>query len=361
MKGINMSSVKKIAEIAGLSVATVSRVMHQSDSVKPETRRRVEEAMKLLDVTSNDLVRNTKTNSNLIGVVVPDLANSFFTEVISGIHEVASKLNFDYFVCNTKENSQTELRYLRLLKEAHVKGIIIAPVSDDHESESNKYLQLLSSMNISIVLVDRDIKYSNYDGVFINNVRGAFDVTSNLLENGHRRIAIIAGPQNTLPGRERLQGYKEAFAVAGMKVDENLIFYGDFSIESGAKFTREIINKHSDVTAVFPVNNLMTLGCIDTLMRAGLKIPNDISVVGFDRIMAFEIIGINLTFVARPTYEMGAQTMKLLAKAIQRKSTGVPTRIILMPELNIRGSEKKLRDETIPLVSCGIKEKREKE
>lgn len=339
-----MSSVKKIAEMAQVSVATVSRVMHQSDKVRPEKRRRVEEVMQALGITANDLVRSAKTDAQVVGVVVPDLTNIFFSEVIAGIQDVAKSLDISVFVCNTQEDDQTEIHYLRLLKEAHVRGIIITPASDDDDSVNNEYLHLLNSMKIPIVLLDRDVKYAHYDAVFIDNVRGAYEATHLLLKNGHDRIALIAGPLNTKPGRDRLQGYREAFLAQGKTADETLIFYGDFSIASGRACTSKILEKHPDVTAIFSTNNLMTLGCLDTLTKAHKKIPQNISVIGFDEMVTLEMLGIYLTVVDRPTGEMGRQAMKLLAKAIGRKGSGVPRRVTLMPELKLRGSEKLCRE-----------------
>ncbi len=338
-----MSSVKRIAEMANVSVATVSRVLHNSEKVKPETRRRVDEVIKQLGAKPDELIRGNKPI--VIGVVVPDLSNNFFTEVIAGIQKTAQDRNVNMFICNTQEDERTEIQYLQLLKNMRINGLIITPVSDEHDSANSAYLQLLKSMNIPIVLLDRDVKYSNYDGVFIDNVRGAFEATRSLIENGHTRIAIISGPMNTKPGRERLQGYKEAFLASGMEVDRNLIFHGDFSLESGKRLVQEVLDKHPDITAIFSANNLMTLGCLDTLTRAGKSVPEDMSVLGFDNINALEMLGMRLSVVDRPTFEMGCQSMKLLAKAMDHQNASVPRRITLMPKLVLKGSERKYRTE----------------
>lgn len=338
-----MSYTKKISELSNVSVATVSRVLHKSDKVKPETRQRVEEAIQTLKLDPQKLIRGSRTSTNVVGVVVPDLMNNFFTEIISGIQDEARKSNISLFVCNTQEDDQSEIHYLHLLSNAHVKGIIITPVSDNWDSVNNEYLQLLYNSHVPIVLVDRDVKYSNYDSVFIDNMRGAFDATRLLINNGHTKIAVIAGPQSTLPGRERLNGYREAYAASHIQVDEKLIFYGDFSLKSGEILTRKILDSHSDVTAIFSQNNLMTLGCVEVLLKAGLKIPDDISLIGFDEMSTLEEVGIDLTVVGRPSYEMGRHAMTLMSKAISNKSPRVPKRTILMPSLKICGSEKMLK------------------
>lgn len=333
-------NVRKIAKRAQVSTATVSRVIHQSDKVKPSTRERVEAAMQEMGLNPEELIRSAKTDTRIIGVLVPDLTNMFFVEMIQGIEDVAKDCGISLFICHTKESDQNEIHYLRLLKEARVCGIIITPTSDDDDSVNNEYLNLLSSMNIPIVLVDRDVKYSRYDGVFIDNERGAFEATNLLLENGHTRIALISGPLNTTPGRDRMQGYRSAFARMQRPVDEELIFYGDFSIASGETLTREILQRHPDVTAIFPVNNMMTLGCLAALRKAGYSVPEDMAVVGFDRVDTLDMLGIPLSVVGRPTREMGQQAMKLLSKQLAGRRSTVARRITLMPELCVNGSEK---------------------
>ena len=335
------ANVRNIARRAGVSTATVSRVIHKSDSVRPETRRRVEEAMAALGLDPADLVRGTRSGSKVIGVIIPDLSNGFFAEVIAGIEPAAAEQGFSLFICNSRQSDQEEIHFLRLLQKAQVSGIIITPNSDDDDSINNEYLNLLSNMRIPIVLVDRDVKYSNLDGVFIDNRRGAYEATRLLLENGHRRIAAICGPMDTVPGRDRLTGYRDAFAAAGLPVEEELVYYGDFSVESGEAITRSILRRRPDVTAIFPANNLMTLGCLAALTRTGRRIPEEMAVVGFDEGVTLEMLGIALTVVDRSTHEMGRQAMKLLARAMGRKKGDHPAqRVILTPELKIRGSER---------------------
>lgn len=338
-------NVRIIARRAGVSTATVSRVIHKSDSVRPETRRRVEEAMAGLGLDPADLVRGAKSGNKIIGVIIPDLSNIFFAKVIDGIEPAAQDLGYSLFICNSRNSDQQEIHFLRLLQKAQVSGIIITPNSDDDDSINNEYLNLLSNMRIPIVLVDRDVKYSNLDGVFIDNRRGAFEATRLLIENGHRRIATICGPMDTVPGRDRLGGYRDAFAAAGLRVDESLIFSGNFSVESGQEGTRSILRHHPDVTAIFPANNLMTLGCLSVLNQTGRRIPEDMAVVGFDNMESLEMLGVSLTVVDRSTQEMGRQAMKLLARLMEhrQKERSPARRIILTPKLIIRGSERRCR------------------
>ena len=169
-KGKRMAvNVREIAKKANVSAATVSRVLHQSEQVKPETRKKVEEAMRQLQVTAGELVRSARMDTRIVGILVPDLSNSFFSECILGIEEYAREAGLTTIICHTKESDQEEVRYLRMLKEMHVCGIIMTPTSDDNDYMNNEYLNLLIDMKIPVVLLDRDVKYSQLDGVFIDN------------------------------------------------------------------------------------------------------------------------------------------------------------------------------------------------
>lgn len=342
------SNVRLIAKKAGVSTATVSRVIHRSDKVRPETCMRVENVIKELGIDSDKLIRSKKNKSCVIGVVVPDLTNAFFSQIIAGIEEIAAENGISLFICNTKESDRREIHYLRLLNDAQAAGVIITPASDDDDSVNNEYLNLLDNMKIPVVLVDRDVKYSHYDGVFIDNEKGAFDAVRLLLQNGHRKIAIISGPENTMPGRDRLKGYRMALEMMNVPAQEDLIFEGSFSIESGRIFTEKILKEKPEVTAIFCSNNLMTLGCLAALAEAGIHPPEGMALVGFDEITALAMLGTKLTVVNRPTVEMGRQAMLLMQKALDaskapQKRKAVQ-RIVLPTELIIRGSEKQTKN-----------------
>lgn len=334
------NNVREIAARADVSIATVSRVLHQSENVSPETRRRVEGVMEKLGLTAENLVRSAKTDTCIVGVLVPDLSNEFFVEIVQGIEEIAEKAKIDVVICHTHECDRDEIHYLRLLKEIHVCGIIITPVSDDDDNVNNEYLNLLSGMKIPVILIDRDVKHMRYGGVFIDNEEGAFEATKLLLENGHRKIAFIGGPLNTIPGRGRRKGYMDAFAKMKVPLLEDLIFEGDFTRQSGETITEQILENYPEATAVFSANNLMTLGCISALYKANLKIPEDMAVVGFDDIPLLEMLGIRITVVSRPSRRMGQQAMKMMAKMVAGRKQPTPKQIIMMPKLVVRGSER---------------------
>lgn len=342
-RGLDMDiTIRDIAKYAGVSPATVSRVMNNTANVSEATRMKVLEAIEKHNYSPNIFAQGLSTNeSNTIGVVVPDVTNPFFGEVIKGISEVVDRHNLNMILCDTDENSKKEKRHLINLKSQKLKGLVITPTSDTDRFNLH-YLNLLRDMGIPIALIDRDVKNSDFDGVFIDNIKGGFDATTALLQNGHERIALIAGPDNSKPGRDRKRGYIKAFETAGIPLNKAMIFDGDFKLNSGYELTKKILMMEHRATAIFSSNNMMTLGCIKALNEYGYVISRDISLISFDELETLNILGIKLSAIRRPTVEMGRIAMELLIKRISQKSQDfVKTKkIILEPQLILRGSEK---------------------
>lgn len=335
-------TIREVAKKAGVSSATVSRVINNSDMVKDKTRDLVIRIIKEMGFAPSEIARSlSKKETKTIGVVVPDINNPFYGEVIKGVSLLADKSNLNILLCDTNEDTEKEKNSLHMLKEQRIRGIIIAPASDTNEFNS-EYLSILENMGIPIVLVGRDVKYSNFDGVFLDNVQGAYDGVNALIQNGHKEIVIIAGPQDSKPGRDRLGGYLKAFAMNGLEVKNDYIFYGNFKLESGYEITNSILQMKNKPTAIFTCNNMMTLGCIKALSEKNLRIPEDFALVGFDEIEILNTLNIKISVISRPTFEMGQIAMEMLADRIsKRESTGgASKRVTLMPELKLKGSER---------------------
>ncbi len=334
-------TIRDIAKIANVSPATVSRVINDSGYVKRETRDCVENIIKENGYVPNLLARSLSKNvTDTIGVVVPDINNPFFGEVIKGITLTAEKHNLNILLCDTNECEKSERRYLEILKGQKLKGIIITPTSDANEFNA-EYLQFMENMGIPIVLVDRDVKHSKFGGVFIDNVAGAFEAVQALIKNDHRRIAVIAGPKTSKPGRDRLRGYKQALEDYGLPFDEKLVFYGDFKLQSGYEITKKIFDLNPIPTAVFSSNNMMTLGCIKYLEEHGKEIGEDISLIGFDEIEILNILNIKISVIDRPTFDMGEIAIKILLEKLENNTDSDNVqRMTLMPKLILRGSER---------------------
>jgi len=333
---------KDIAQKTGVSMTTVSRVLNNSGYVKKETRELVLKTVQELGLECDFVSKKTSKHKNeIIGVVIPDITNPFFGEVIKGINKVADSEKMNFILCDTDENVDKEIRYLEMLKEQNIRGLIITPATDQNEFNM-KYLVQLENMGVPIVLLDRDIKYSHFDAVFLDNIKGAYEAVEALIKEGHEKIAIIAGPTTSKPGRERVNGYQKALGMNNIQEENKYMFFGDFRLESGYNCTKEIMNMKEPPSAIFVSNNMMTIGCIKALYEMNLKIPEDISIVGFDDVDMFNVMNLNISSVSRPTTLMGEEAMNILMERLKTKDNDKRTikKIILPPCLILRGSEK---------------------
>lgn len=333
-------TISEIAEEAHVSCATVSRVINHSGPVKQETREQVEKVIQKYNFSTHSNVKSRESvELETIAVVVPDVSNPFFSDIIKGINQEMD-LHYVVAVYDTDENEVKECLVLKKLKKQAIKGLIIVPTTDTNEFNGD-YLKLLEGIGIPIYLVDRDVKYSNFDGIFLDDIKGAFDTATALMEEGHQRIAMISGPTTSKTGRDRLRGFRKAFMMKDLEYDENLVFYGDFRIESGYNLTNKILSMDPMPTAIFAANNEMGLGALKSISEHHLKIPDDISFIVFDPFDTCDIL--NISYVARPTKEMG----KSAARQMMEKIKAVPGRIenetdrrTLIPHLVLKGSEK---------------------
>ncbi|MFH1693176.1 MAG: LacI family DNA-binding transcriptional regulator [Bacillota bacterium] len=333
---------KDIAIRAGVSVATVSRVMNQSGYVKDETQDLVLKAFNELANEDKMLglsISNRKTN--MIGVIIPDISNPFFGEVIKGISKIADKFSASLLVCNTEEQIEKEIKYLDLFKTNNIMGLIITPKTDQLGYNS-KYLYQLEGLGVPIVLLDRGINLSHFNSVFVNNTLGSFDAVNAFINEGHRNIAIISGPMSSKPGRERFYGYENALRSNQITVNKEYVFYGDFKLKSGYEITKKILQLKNRPTAIFAANNMMAQGCVKALVENGLSIPNDMAFISFDDVDMFEIMNLNISTVSRPTELMGEVAAEMLFDLIENKQVKHKSikEVLLETKLVLRGSEK---------------------
>lgn len=339
-----MALLKEIAKEAKVSLATVSRVLNKSDYVSENKRIAVLNAAKKLGYKTSKHSKKAyeKMISDIVGIVVADINNPFFSEVTKGITHVLKEKNINALICDTDESPEQEIKALQTLRREKVGGIIITPASEAVEYNA-EYINELKSLGISIVLLDRDIKLSGFDGVFLDSYKGAFEAVKLLIANGHSDIAIIAGLITSKPGIDRLNGYLEALRQNNLPIKEEYIMYGNFKKEMAYKLTKKLLNKKNRVTAIFSSNNLMSVGCLEAISELGLKIPEDISFVSFDDFYFFDTFGFKISVIERPTIQMGIEAANILIEKMKkgkREKEYISKRIILSPNLVIRGSEK---------------------
>lgn len=339
-------NIYDVAKESGVSPATVSRVLNGNKNVKESTRERVLKVIEGTNYVPNSLARNLSFGeSQNLAFLVPDIENPFFSKILHGITDKALDYDYNVFMFGTDENSEREHKILDSIKTEMVKGLIIIPVSE-HDEETKEKLNLFEKQGIPVVLVDRDISGSSFDGVFSEDAKGVFQAVECLIREGHRDIGIITGPDTSRPGHERLKGYKKALETYGIQLNPNYIVNGFFREQESYQAMKTLMEMDHPPSAIFASNNMTTLGCLKYMKEKGLKLTKDVSLIGFDDIKELEYTDIHLTVVTRPVYEMGCEAMGLLENRFQGKKNPkdgqmVIHRNIVKTWMIKRGSEKK--------------------
>ena len=338
--GKQEANIYEIAKEAGVSIATVSRVMNQSASVSEKSTKRVMEAVKKLNYVPNSMARSLSTSvSTSVGVVVPDINNPFFSMVLKGVTDVADENGYQVALYSTDENEAREQKILHTLREHRLRGIIITPVSEDYK-DTLRHLQGLVARSIPVVLLDREVDDPGFDRVVSQDEDGVYRAVRTLIQGGHERIAIVTGPQYSRPGRERLRGYKRAMSEFGLPLRQEYIRHGDFRIGRAYEETLALCSLEEPPTAIFASNNMTTYGCLKAFDQLGLKIGEDISLFGFDDIESLRWLNYNVSVVSRDVYEMGRRAMRCLLDCFDREERPELGRRESLPtELILRGSE----------------------
>jgi LacI family transcriptional regulator len=333
-----MANIQDVAKRAGVSISTVSRVLNGRNHVNEDVVARVRRAAQELQYQPSRAARALRANhATIIGLLITDIQNPFFTALVRGVEDVAQRNGYSLILCNTDEDPQKERQYIEVMCAERVAGAIIAPTRERQHT-----LKLFQEHNIPIVTVDRRVKGDDTDAVLVDNVRGAREATAHLIANGYRRIGIVSGPITTTTGRERLEGYRQALRAAGIAPDPAIERLGSFKEESGRLLTDELLNLEQPIDALFVANNLMTLGALATLNERGMRIPDDIAVVGFDEMPWASLSTISLTTVAQPVYEIGSTAALRLFQRLQNPGAFTKQEIVLAPTLQIRNSSRPL-------------------
>ena len=337
-------TISEIAEKAGVSSATVSRVINGKGNVKENTRKRILDIIQQNEYVPSEIARGlSKNDSNNIGVFVSDIENAFFYKAIRGIIEKADLYGYNVFLFDTNESPEKEKRYLQTVMGLRIKGLIITPVYETNV-ETRDRLKKMQDQGVPVVLLDRDINGLELDGVFSEDEEGSYLAVEALIRAGHKDIAIITGPDYTRPGRTRTTGYMRAMAAHGIPVKPEYIQIGNFRVDQSFECANKLMDLPNPPTAIFSTNNLGSIGLLKCLRKRGLVIGKDISVIGFDDVDNMSAMGISLSTINRSFTDMGRQAMELLQQRLQEGESdeprGVRTRIYQKPMLNLRGSER---------------------
>ena len=319
-----MVTMRDISKKAGVSVTTVSHVINETRIVSDELRLRVLSAMEELRYRPNALARSLRRGeTTTIGLIVPNNANPFFSEIARGIEDTTYKEGYSLILCNSDDDVSRELRYTRTLIDNQADGIIFVAAGGSEDS-----LQLLDDRNVPFVIVDRNISSVSADSVLIDNRSGGEQATDHLLQLNHRRIGCITGPSNLNSSIDRVAGYIDTIKRAELKIDDNLIVKGNFDFDSGYRCANELFALKKPPTAIFACNDMMAIGAIRAAKDADIEVPSQLSVVGFDGIPLAKYVTPPLTTVQQPKHELGQIASELLLSRIQNKELPIRQRIL---------------------------------
>lgn len=332
-------TIYDVAKEAGVSIATVSKVINQTGRIGEKTRKKVHKVMEELNYQPSVVASAlTGKNTYTIGLLVPDLANPFFAEVARSVEDRGRELGYSLVMCSTDHDPDKEIQYLTVLRQKQVDGIILG-TGFRHNGE----LKGLIEQQIPVALIAREEPELAVDTVLVDDFNGGYMATSHLVGLGHRRIAVIAEDLNVASSRERVRGYRRALDERGIHYNEQLVLISDFTVADGKRLTGQLLDSEDPPTAVYACNDLLAIGAMQAATERGLHIPNDLSIVGFDDTLLATITNPALTTVAQPIHEMGRQVMDLLIQEVEKKKS-VKQRVVLLPELKVRQSTGERRD-----------------
>lgn len=304
-------SITDVAELAKVSTATVSRVLNNNGTVKPHLHERVMLAIEQLHYEPSGIARNMRNQSTqTIGFIISDIQNPFFTDMVRAIEESAYRLHYTLLLGSSANLDEKERLYLELLAKERVAGFIVVPTSQDPATYEFR-------RPMPLVFVDDKVKGVKADAVLLDNHWGGYEAAKHLLELGHQRIGLIAAPPMDIVTVEREEGFAQALVDAGIAVNPQLITFGNKAKEEGGyRAAMELLSLRPRPTALFAVNNVRTLGMLRAINELGLRIPDDISVVGFDDSPWLSLLSPPLTTISQPIYEMGEEAVRLLMRRI---------------------------------------------
>ena len=331
-------TIKDIAKQLGVSASTVSRALQGHPDISEETKKAVNDLAARLKYQPNAVALSLKhQRTRIIGVIIPEIVHYFFSSVISGIEDVAYSAGFNVIICQSNEKYDREVSNVKTLLAQRVDGIL---VSISKETNDFQHLQNIVSNNLPLVFFDRVAPGIKGDQVIINDLEAAYQATRHMIDQGRKRIAHFAAPQNLLIGQQRKEGYLKALTEAGIMVDQRLIVEAD-NFEKARQAMMRLINNGIMPDGIFAVNDITAIGAMKTIQKQGFKVPDDVALVGFSDGRFSGITEPSLSSVDQHGYEMGITATEMLLKRILEKNDNwVPEVKVLEGDLIIRGSSK---------------------
>lgn len=332
------TSIKEVARHAGVSVGTVSNVLNRPDRVAEATRNRVLDAIEHLGFVRNDSARALRAGrTNALGLIVLDVANPFFTEVARGVEDVSSHAGSVVILCNSDDSVTKQETYLQVLQEQRVRGVLVTPA---HESALP--IDALRGRGMAVVLLDRTGERPDLCSVAVDDVAGGRLATDHLIAAGHETFAFVSGPLTIRQCDDRRSGMRRALRAAGLRVGTSArdVLVPAMNARSGAEAARRLLAGGTDnlPRAVLCANDLLAMGFMREMLRAGVRIPEDIALVGYDDIEFAAASAVPITSVRQPTYQLGQTAAELLLDECENPDVHAHQQVTFQPELVVRES-----------------------
>lgn len=312
-------TIKDVAKKANVSIATVSRILNDKPGFSKKTKEKVLKVIDELGYQPNAVARGlVSKRTETIGVLIPEVLDMFASKILKGIDDISHEAGSSVIVCNTDSDGKRTMKYLQLLAEKRVDGIIFIS-----EVLKEEYYKVMMDMKVPIVLVSTISYQFNVPYVKVDDRHAAYSATEYLIQNGHKKIAMIAGNKNDpIAGIPRIEGYKSALGAYGISVnDEYIIDSKNFNHENGIKAMEQIYKKKLDITAIFASSDELAVGAMSYAYKKGIRIPENLSIIGYDNTKLAEMATPPLTTVAQPLYEMGSVAANILFEMMGTQST----------------------------------------
>jgi LacI family transcriptional regulator len=307
------ASIKDVAREAGVSIATVSRVLNDIDVVNEDTKKKVKDAIKKLSYRPNIVARSLKTQkSSTIGIIIPDISNQFYPEIVRGCEDVANIYNYNIMLCNADLDADKEMEALRILKEKMIDGVIYMS-----NSIEQNIINLINELEMPTVLVETTDTDGIFPSVSIDNVMAGSDAVKYLINKGNKKIAYVGTTTEKINAlSKRYAGYKKGLSEMEINLDKEMVYFGGVKARDGYAGINTILDKGIAIDAVFCASDEIAMGVINALRDRSINVPEDVDVMGFDDIYSASIFYPKLTTVSQPMYDMGSVSMRMLIKSI---------------------------------------------
>lgn len=329
-------TLKDIAAKAKVSIKTVSRVINDEPMVSKDTRSKVKTIIEELGYQPNLVARSLKKRkSNTIGFIIPDIGNPAFTEMVKGCMDSLNSKGYYTLLGSYEDDSKKEVDFIRDFNSMLIDGMVIIPsITEDRD------ISIFKNINCPVVLIDREIDGLNIDTVISGNSNGAYRATKYLMSLRYKKIAFLGGLKTVKPAKKRFEGWKKALDEKKL-YDEDLVFWGNFSIESGYSMINQVLDRFSDIDAVFAGNDMVALGAMNAIKDRNLSIPDDISIIGYDDMFFSQYLNPSLSSLDAKLYLVGKTAAELLLERIKNPTDFKPKRIVIECDLILRDSVSK--------------------